>query len=267
MFRNLTPIAKNLLIANIGLFFVTAYFVPMLKAYAALYYLGTPQFMPFQIFTYMFMHADFWHLFGNMFGLFIFGPLLEQFLGSKRFLILWMVAGIGAGILYSGYNAVQVGIINSKVSSYANNPNPSDFAKYIKDYRPYFDDKHLDFRDVFRENPEDSQLQDTSAKIVTSLGATLVNNIKRSSMIGASGALFGLLVAFAMLFPNTELFLLFLPVPIKAKYFVSVYILYSLYSEFMRAGYDNIAHMAHVFGAVVGFVLIYIWKKDRTNFY
>ncbi|WP_339906214.1 rhomboid family intramembrane serine protease, partial [uncultured Cyclobacterium sp.] len=97
MFRALTPIVKNLLLITVGMHVIASFFLPQLSGLFALYYIESKNFMPFQFVTYMFMHADFWHLFSNMFGLFIFGPLLEQFLGPKKLLILWMVCGVGSG--------------------------------------------------------------------------------------------------------------------------------------------------------------------------
>jgi len=263
MFRNITPVVQNLLIANIALFVVSAYIFPQLNQWFALYYIHSRYFQPFQFLTYMFMHADFWHLLSNMFGLFIFGPLLEQFLGPKKLLILWMVCGIGSGVLYSGYTAYRMNSLKDKVEVFENNPTPDAFNKLVLQNRTFFKSTVFDFVDDFSRNPSDpnkiSQAKQTLNAIVE-----IQANIP---MVGASGAMFGVLIAFGMLFPNTELFLLFLPMPIKAKYFVLIYGLYTIYNVVVNNPSDNVAHFAHLSGLAIGAILVYRWKKDRTNFY
>jgi membrane associated rhomboid family serine protease len=263
MFRNITPVVQNLLIANIALFVVSAYIFPQLNQWFALYYIHSRYFQPFQFLTYMFMHADFWHLLSNMFGLFIFGPLLEQFLGPKKLLILWMVCGIGSGVLYSGYTAYRMNSLKDKVEVFENNATPDAFNKLVLQNRTFFKSTVFDFVDDFSRNPSDpnkiSQAKQTLNAIVE-----IQANIP---MVGASGAMFGVLIAFGMLFPNTELFLLFLPMPIKAKYFVLIYGLYTIYNVVVNNPSDNVAHFAHLSGLAIGAILVYRWKKDRTNFY
>lgn len=263
MFRNITPVVQNLLILNIGLLIVSQFIFPQLNQWFALYYIHSPYFKPFQFLTYMFMHADFWHLFGNMFGLLIFGPLLEQFLGPKKLLILWMVCGVGSGVLYSGYSAYQMNNLEEKVAMFQNNPNPDSFNKLVLENRGFFKRSVFDFIDSYSRNPDDpniiSQANQTLDAILEAQG-----NIP---MVGASGALFGILIAFAMLFPNTQLFLLFPPIPIKAKYMVLFYSLYTIYNVFVNNPLDNVAHFAHLSGLVIGGVLVYFWKKDRNSFY
>jgi membrane associated rhomboid family serine protease len=263
MFRNITPVVKNLLIINVGLLIVSQFIFPQLNDWFALYYIHSPYFKPFQFLTYMFMHADFWHLFGNMFGLLIFGPLLEQFLGPKKLLILWMVCGVGSGVLYSGYSAYRMNNLEEKVAMFQNNPDPDSFNKLVLQNRGFFQRSVFDFVDDYSRNPNDpnkiSQAKQTLDAILEIQG-----NVP---MVGASGALFGVLIAFAMLFPNTQLFLLFPPIPIKAKYMVLFYSLYTIYNVFVNNPQDNVAHFAHLSGLVIGGVLIYFWKKDRKSFY
>jgi membrane associated rhomboid family serine protease len=263
MFRNITPVVKNLLIINVGLLIVSQFIFPQLNDWFALYYIHSPYFKPFQFLTYMFMHADFWHLFGNMFGLLIFGPLLEQFLGPKKLLILWMVCGVGSGVLYSGYSAYRMNNLEEKVAMFQNNPDPDSFNKLVLQNRGFFQRSVFDFVDDYSRNPNDpnkiSQAKQTLDAILEIQG-----NVP---MVGASGALFGVLIAFAMLFPNTQLFLLFPPIPIKAKYMVLFYSLYTIYNVFVNNPQDNVAHFAHLSGLVIGGILIYFWKKDRKSFY
>jgi membrane associated rhomboid family serine protease len=117
--------------------------------------------------------------------------------------------------------------------------------------------------DQYERNPESAQLAEETRQYVQ----LIYDRNANIPMIGASGAVFGILMAFALLFPNTELFLLFFPFPIKAKYFVGFYLLYELYAEFNRTPGDNIAHLAHLAGALIAFVLIKMWKKERNRFY
>src|SRR5690606_15720092 len=150
-----------------------------------------------------------------------------------------------------------------KVAEFQNDPNPDSFNLLVGENRGFFKRTVYDFVDDYSRNPNDpnkiSQAKQTLDAIVEVQG-----NVP---MVGASGALFGVLIAFAMLFPNTQLFLLFPPIPIKAKYMVLFYSLYTIYNVFVNNPQDNVAHFAHLSGLVIGGVLIYFWKKDRNNFY
>ncbi|MDN3668757.1 rhomboid family intramembrane serine protease [Echinicola jeungdonensis] len=263
MFRSLTPVVKNLLLITIGVFVITSFFLKDLQAWLALYYIESRRFMPFQLLTYMFMHADFWHLFSNMFGLFIFGPLLEQFLGPKKILILWMVCGIGSGVLYSGYTAYQMNQLDNQLESFYNNPDPEMFNQFVSENRHMFKPGIYDFIDDYSHDPDNQnyiQRAEDSMKYIRESKANV-------PMVGASGALFGVLIAFGMLFPNTQLFLLFPPMPIKAKYLVLFYGLYTVYSVLLNNPMDNVAHFAHLSGLIIGAILVTFWKKNRTSFY
>jgi membrane associated rhomboid family serine protease len=263
MFRNITPVVQNLLLINIVLFLVSAFVLPQLNEWFALYYIGSQYFKPFQFLTYMFMHADFWHLFSNMFGLLIFGPLLEQFLGPKKLLTLWMICGVGSGVLYSGYNIYRVNQLESKVETFVNNPDPEVFNRIVLDNRGFFQRSVFDFVDEYSRNPRDPAKINQAKQTLNAI-IDIQSNIP---MVGASGALFGILIAFAMLFPNTQLFLLFPPMPVKAKYLVLFYGLYTIYNVLVNNPLDNVAHFAHLSGLIIGGALVYKWKKDRNSFY
>jgi membrane associated rhomboid family serine protease len=263
MFRNITPVVQNLLLINIIVFLVANFVFPVLNEWFALYFIQSAYFKPFQFLTYMFMHADFWHLFSNMFGLLIFGPLLEQFLGPKKIFILWMVCGIGAGVLYSGYSMYEYKKLEDKVLTFEADPDPEYFNRLVLENRGYFSPEIFDFVGDFSRNPKDPMYIQRAEKTLQAILRLRSNQ----PMVGASGALFGILVAFAMLFPNTQLFLLFPPMPVKAKYLVGVYALYTIYNVFVNNPTDNVAHFAHLSGLVVGAVLVYNWKKDRNSFY
>ena len=178
------------------------------------------------------------HILFNMFALFMFGKVLEQVWGQKRFLIYYMVTGIGAGL-------IQMLVAYIRLSSYGSAVTPEVMDIIMTDgYQAILD--HQNFRDPF-------------------LGS--LNGLINGVTVGASGAVFGILLAFGMLFPNTELMLMFPPIPIKAKWFVLGYGAFELYSGFANNPNDNVAHFAHLGGMLFGFVLIKMWKKDRGTFY
>lgn len=227
-FGALPMVVKNLLIIN-GLMFLGAMVLDgsgsnfMVKM--ALFYPDSPHFSPYQMVTHMFMHGGFGHLFFNMFALFMFGSPLERIWGPKRFLIFYMVTGLGAALLHSGVLALEVNGIAGQM-----------------------------FGNAERTDLDPSQI-----------GALV--DIYNTPTVGASGAVFGLLLGFGMLFPNTELMLLFFPVPIKAKYFVILYGAAELFFGVARIQGDNIAHFAHLGGMLFGYLLIKFWQKDRQQFY
>lgn len=196
-FQELPMVVKNILIINIVLFaakFLLSNTID-LDRYLDLFPIGTPYFKPHQFITYMFMHADISHIFLNMLGVYMFGSILENIWGSKRFLNYYLLCGLGAA-------ALQLAI-----SSFNN---------------------------------------------------------EFTILLGASGSVFGLLVAFAMMFPNTELQLYFV-IPVKAKFLVLGYALFELYNGFF--GNDNVAHFAHLGGLAVGVIIMLIWKQNKKFFF
>jgi membrane associated rhomboid family serine protease len=230
-FANLTPIVKNLLIINI-IFFVAMYVLAsrfdMGKSFAV-YYFDSPQFRPWQIITYMFMHANIGHIFFNMFALFMFGPILEYSLGSKKFFNFYFICGIGGVALQMLVQALEVHAITGAFTL----------------AHPDLDSSYL----AFGSN------------------AQKLYDIYNGQLVGASGAIFGILVAFGVLYPNMELLIFFIPIPIKAKYIVSVYVLYEIYATFAQTSGDNVAHLAHLGGALFGFLLIKLWGIRGGNNY
>jgi len=196
-FQELPLVVKNILIINVVLFiakFLLSNTID-LDRYLDLYPIGTPNFKPHQFITYMFMHADLSHIFLNMLGVYMFGSILENIWGAKRFINFYLLCGLGAA-------ALQLGI-----SSFNN---------------------------------------------------------EFTILLGASGSVFGLLVAFAMMFPNTEL-QLYLIIPVKAKYLVIGYSLFELYNGFFAN--DNVAHFAHLGGLAVGIIMMLIWKRNKNFFF
>ena len=260
----LTPAAKNILIIN-GIIFILSDFVG-LRSYIiesfGMRYFHSENFQPYQILTYMWVHGGFGHLFSNMFSVLIFAPILERVWGSKKFLIYYLATGIGAGILYSGINYYENYSFEVKVKSYEQNPSPESFRKLVLNNSSEYYNQLYDFIDSYEQNPSSSN---------DNLSIAYANDLLKVKsdvpMVGASGAVFGILLAFAMLFPNMELMLLFFPIPVKAKYVVLVYGIYELWSEINRMPGDNVAHFAHLGGMLIGYLILKYWKRKYGTFY
>ena len=262
MFRRLTPVAKNILIINVAILLISTAMNLPLNDWLGLRVVYSTAFAPYQFFTYMWLHGGMWHLFGNMIAVLFFAPMLESVWGSKRFLIFYLVCGIGAGILYGAADAIEKLPLKKGAEAYMDDPSPEAFEKFIIDNKSFINlARGSELLDLYYENP--SYEQETVAAVRSIYQGVVTNG----TMVGASGAVFGILFAFAFLFPNTELYLLFLPVPIKAKYLVFFYGMYELYSEFNRMPGDNVAHLAHLSGMLIAFILLKIWKNDTSRFY
>jgi membrane associated rhomboid family serine protease len=239
--NNMTDTVKQLLILNI-LFFIGAQFVPQATDLLALHYFESDKFQLWQPISHMFMHGDLMHIFFNMFALVSFGSALEHFWGPKKFLFFYFTCGIGAALIHSGIN-----------------------------YYYFHDGLNTLVLNGFKENEILNLINE--GKFMTSWQAVLAPDTFENMIgaltptVGASGAIYGLLVAFAFMFPNAELALLFIPVPIKAKYFVPGIVLLDLFSGV--TGYSifggGIAHFAHVGGALFGFIMMWYWKKNQFN--
>ncbi len=259
---SLTPTVKNLLIINIVVFIIDTYVINLTSGFALRSVLSSA-FAPYQYVTYMFLHAGFSHLFGNMFGLFMFGPMLERMWGPKKFLIFYFVTGMGAGLLFSAIGYFENQQIKEAVNLYTQYPTPQGLVDFMSEHAKGLYQNQLSFLNQFEADPANSAYIKKSIDFVNYYYAALVNQ----PMVGASGAIFGILMAFGLLFPNTELFLLFFPFPIKAKYFVAGYGLYELYAGIQNAQSDNVAHFAHVGGMLFAFILLRYWNIKRTNSY
>lgn len=259
---SITPAVRNLLILNLLFFLVDSLVLP-LSAKFALRSTLSPDFAVYQYVTYMFLHGNFSHLLGNMFGLFMFGPLLERMWGSQRFIFFYFFTGIGAGLLFSGIDFFENSQVRDAVAVYTQYPTPEGLIDLLSEHAKGLYSADADFLNAFEENPKDSQYIQNSIIIVKNIYNYLIS----IPMVGASGAIFGILMAFGLLFPNTELFLLFFPFPIKAKYFVAIYGLYELYGGIKNAQSDNVAHFAHVGGMLFAYILLRYWKTHKSNFY
>ncbi|MBT8273186.1 MAG: rhomboid family intramembrane serine protease [Bacteroidia bacterium] len=243
----ITESVKHLLIIN-GLMFVGTMAIgngELFYEYFGLYFPKNELFQPWQILTHMFMHGGFMHILFNMFALWMFGTAVEQVFGSKKFMFFYILAGLGAAILQlaylyftfnSGLDALTAGGYNS-----------------------------AEILDVLGQGKYNTGWESI-------LGGDLSGFVGafNTTMVGASGAIMGILVAFGMLFPESKLMLIFLPIPIKAKYFIPAIIILDLISALTGQSFfspSNTAYVAHVGGALTGFLMMYFWKKDQFDKY
>ncbi|MGB3618791.1 MAG: rhomboid family intramembrane serine protease [Catalinimonas sp.] len=266
----LTPVVKNLLLINVGLLAAeylmvsdSSMFSSLFAQWFGLRYVLADSFRPWQFLTYMFIHAGLSHIFFNMLGLFFFGPLLERFWGSKRFLIFYLATGLGAGVLYSAINFYETYSFEQEVDAYVRDPNPDDFVKLVRDHEEIFYGVSDAAIESFARYPDNADLQVQTVRVANEALLRKEN----LPMIGASGCVFGILAAFGLLFPNTKLFLLFPPIPVKAKYIVIFYGVTALFGAIRDAPGDNVAHYAHLGGMVFGWLLVMLWGRDRNRFY
>ena len=258
----ITPIVKNLLIINIIIFVIPIFIRIDMTSLLALRYIESENFAPYQFFTYMFAHGSFTHLLFNMLALFFIGPLLENFWGPKRFLSFYIITGIGAAIIYSGIQFFEFNKLQNRVNDYVNNPTPEQFDMFVNKhaFRDY--NRVSDFIDQYYENPDNQRLIEQSRQYVRSVYQNKIN----VPMVGASGAIYGLIMAIALLFPNVQFFLIFPPIPIKAKYMAIILAGISIYLGIQRNPNDMVAHFAHLGGMVFAFILIQIWRRQGSSY-
>lgn len=237
----ITEVIKHLIILNI-LFFIAPQFLQGVDFgnLFALYFPKNPHFGFWQYLSHIFMHGGFSHILFNMYGLWAFGTPLEQIWGKNKFLFFYFSAGIGAGLIYSTVNyyqfqgiyeqLLQIGLSSSEIQ---------------------------DMLDTGRYN---NAIVTLSPEVLSEF-----YSLYHTPAVGASGAVYGVLVAFGMLFPNAKLALIFFPVPIAAKYFIPVMILGDLFFGVTKYSIGNIAHFAHVGGALIGFIIAWYWKRNQFN--
>ncbi|QCR24594.1 rhomboid family intramembrane serine protease [Pontibacter sp. SGAir0037] len=256
---NITPMVRNILIINVVIFILQDRLIP--SAQFALYHFSSEYFQPIQLLSHMFMHGSWGHLFSNMFSLFIFGPMLERFWGPQRFLAFYLITGLGASLLYTGVRTFELNNLRADTEQYLENPTPLGFNIFMDNHLA--PGAGLEMASEFRRNPDSPEYIEGSKQIVR----RVYNQVVNTPLVGASGAVFGILMAFGMLFPNLELFLLFIPFPVKAKYFVLLYGAYELYSGFNRVPGDNVAHFAHLGGMLFAYILIRMWQRNDYRNY
>jgi membrane associated rhomboid family serine protease len=275
-FRVLPPVVKNLLIIN-GLFFLatisfqTSFGLDLTKS-LGLHFPLASDFKPWQFVTYMFMHGGFAHILFNMFALWMFGYALENVWGGRRFLTYYMVTGIGAGLVYLVWIWVQMRpdiIAMDRYLATASVETLNEFTSShtfrVNRYSGVIWNEFVQFQrnlSILSINPTDARAMKASLEFVSLYREYYLNQFV---VVGASGAVFGILLAFGMMFPNSLIYLYFI-VPIKAKYFVILYGAFELFEGVMNRPGSNVAHFAHLGGMIFGFFLIRYWKKKGEFF-
>jgi membrane associated rhomboid family serine protease len=238
--NKLTNAIKHLIIINVILFVVPQLLQLDLTNMLALHFPKNEHFGFWQYITHMFMHGSFGHILFNMYGLYAFGTPLEQIWGKKKFIFFYFSAGLGAGIIYSLVNYYQFnGIYELFINAGLND---SEVLSILKSGST------------------------TDTRVVNAVSQEQFNKITslyNTPAVGASGAVYGILVAFGLYFKDAKLALIFFPVPIAAKYFIPVMILGDLFFGMTKYSVGNIAHFAHIGGALIGFIIAWYWKKNQ----
>jgi len=267
----MTDVVKNLLIINVLFFLATMLFGEQeMYNLLALHYPTSELFKPLQLVTHFFMHGGFMHIAFNMFALVMFGSALESMWGPKRFLFFYFACAFGSAALHMSYTWWEMNELTNTIQAFSHQPS-------IELFRSFTENTPLNTltnaagtvtgdsmaADILRDmrkglNPENID----GAKNMMDSWYNINVNIP---MLGASGAIYGLLLGFGMKFPNVELMLIFLPIPIKAKFFIPALMLIELFLGFNQFSWDNMAHFAHLGGALMGFLLILYWNKFGTQ--
>lgn len=271
-FSSVPVVVKNIIIINVlmvALQFVLGRMNIDLSKYLGLHYWMSADFKWWQFFTYMFMHgsafdlgATIMHIFFNMYGLFMFGSILENMWGPKRFLTFYLICGLGAGLCHLGVMAFEFSRFHDIFMQYQQHPTLIGFSDILRSQGLSANPELIS---QWSADPSCVECAQSSVRALhTYATTTMVNS---GVVVGASGAIFGILFAFGYLFPNTELYIMFIPVPIKAKWAVAGYAALELFSGIGRFQGDNVAHFAHLGGMLFAFIILLIWKRNRNNIY
>ncbi|NAW50635.1 rhomboid family intramembrane serine protease [Elizabethkingia argentiflava] len=251
MQRYIPPITRTLLIVNVLLFaatYILEFTGVKLEMVLGAFFPGSPNFQFYQIISHMFMHGGFAHILFNMIALWSFGSAIEVTLGPQKYAILYFVCGIGAYILFNIVNYIDIDrlIGNLRLEG-------ADIEQIYHLSKVNINGMFSNINELRGETSLKGDVQDIKQLF----------SFLSTPMVGASGAIYGLLVAFAMLYPDAKIMLLIPPIPIKAKYLMPVLILVELYLGTNNFKGDNVAHFAHLGGALIAFILVKIWTKNR----
>lgn len=275
-FQVLPVVVKNLIIINaifLLLDTVLEKYGIDLSQTLALHYWQSQYFKPWQLITHLFLHGNFSHLFFNMFALWMFGSVIENIWGAKRFLIFYFVCGIGAALCHLAVLGYEFGIIQKAFVLYQQNPTVDHFARFITQH--ITDARGVHFTEFLKEwqnNPGDQTFVNQSTLFIQQYlhggfdasANSFFPGLFDQATVGASGAIFGVLFAYGYLFPNTELYIYML-FPLKAKYFIALYAIIELFSGIQNSAGDNVAHFAHLGGMLFAFLLLKFWQKHNRN--
>ncbi len=274
MLNQTPPVVKNLLIIN-ALFLLGQWALQSqglnLSTYMGMHHWSSDKFMPHQLITHMFMHANITHLFFNMFALWMFGRILEPHWGSKKFLIYYLITGVGAALIHTFYTGFHLSSMTEYANLFYESNSPEQFdvfiRKYIPDVNLLANGKEVNILSEFKNISSDwhDNPSEEIREIAYNSSQMFIKFNRDIDMVGASGAVYGILLAFGMTFPNVMLFLLFPPIPIKAKWMVIAYGALELWLGISNNPGDNVAHFAHLGGMLFGIILILYWKKKNPN--
>lgn len=253
------PVVTNLLMINVLLLLATWVFRASLGVdlveYLALYHPASAYFKPMQLVTHMFMHANFTHLFFNMFSLYMFGRVIEQYWGGKRFFLYFFVTGLGAAGLHLLVQHVELLIIQQRMAEVMVNLTPETLSGFLRRSFPEY------LPQLGGYGILEGELEGDALRVQTeSLFSQLLKLQRDIPTVGASGAVYGVLLAFGMLFPNATVYLVIPPIPLKAKWLVVIFAALELYLGVSQPG-SNIAHFAHLGGMLFGYILIKYWRR------
>lgn len=273
-FEILPTVVKNLLIINGLVFLAQKTFGGAAASFSfddlfALHAWQSSLFKPWQLVTHMFMHGDFGHILGNMFALWMFGSILENLWGAKRFLTFYFICGLGAALmhlLFLSYELVPMMKDYAVIVSHRSGGNAAAITEAIMNFGSKYDLKYAadsDLVSLIRANPGNPEIATQLFRMVTEFYEKNID----TATIGASGAVFGILAAFIYLFPNTYIYLYFL-VPVKAKWLGLIYFSYEIFYAIQNSAGDNVARWAHIGGGLVGLLIVMTWNKtNKKTFY
>lgn len=277
-FQILPVIIKNLLIINGLVFLAQITFDGLmpggdlqpgngtLSNLFALHHILSPLFKPWQLITHLFMHGSLMHIFSNMFALWMFGSILENLWGPKRFLLFYILCGLGAAVLHLGSLWYESAPLLNDLKAFKIHPSPEAFYQFFHAHPLNYESDIASLNRILQHWQQDPGNSDYISQAMVAV-TDYTNQALSEPTLGASGAVFGCLAAFGYLFPNTYIYLYFF-VPMKAKWFVLLYIGLEMFLTYRNSAGDNIAHMAHLGGALVGFLLVFFWNRtNRRQFY
>lgn len=256
---NAPPVVKNLLILNVILFMAQSLlpFGDEMTNMLGLHYWGSDKFQLHQLITYMFLHGSVQHLFFNMFALWMFGRMLEYEISSRRFLTFYLVTGIGAALFNMGVMELEFMGIKESVRAFITNPTPSEFSILAATKLTVIKSEvAAGLSSSWMASPDNTSLAANAVAIVKMALPIQLDSLT----VGASGAIFGILLAFGLMHPNDRILLLIPPIPMKAKYFVMGYAAIELFLGFADSN-GSIAHFAHIGGMFWAWLLLRYWKK------
>lgn len=257
------PGIRFLLVANAALFLLTLAAKALLDFqlidYLGLYHPTSEKFGYHQLISHLFMHGSGLHIFMNMFVLWMFGGILEHMWGVRKFMFFFVLTGLGAALIHNGVRTIQINQLEAATQAYLKDPSFERFKQYkseeIGAVPRAFEERLNKLTEKWKANPDSQQLRKDSKALVEDY-KSLYRSIPT---VGASGAVYGLLMAFGLLFPNIYVYL-YLLIPIRAKYFVVILILLQLYLGFFYKS-SNVANFAHLGGMLVGYVLLKLWDE------